>query len=382
MFGGSFLTFWATTDSEDEKQAGISLQAFPTKVMLVGLQGTGKTTTAAKLALFYKQKGKRVLLVATDLKRPAACEQLQTLAKSIDVPIVLPSSPSENLSAVVAAGLQAGREQGADLIIVDTAGRVQVDETLMGELAEMKSQIAPHEILLVADAMTGQMAVSVAEQFHQSVGITGVVLTKTEGDARGGALLSIRAMTGAPVRFVGVGESVDALEPFYPSRMASRILGMGDILSLVNKVEQAVSLEQAIAAQEKIQSNRFTLEEFKDQLVQMKKMGDFGKILEMIPGMQGMASRIDGNQVQKELKHTEAILSSMTPGERVDPDVIDGNRRKRIAGGSGTSVQDVNRLLKQFYQTKKMLKSVSGGKRGMRGAVSALSGWASSGRRG
>lgn len=249
----------------------------------------------------------------------------------------------------------------------------------MNELTKMKAMIAPQEVLLVADAMTGQTAVSVAQQFHQKVGLTGVILTKTEGDARGGALLSIRAVTGAPIKFIGVGESVSAIEPFYPDRMASRILGMGDILSLVEQVEKNVSYEQAKRVEEKIRSDRFTLEDFREQLVQIKKMGPLGKMFEMIPGMRGVANLPDSDQVEKELRHTEAILSSMTQNERYDPDIINGSRRKRIAAGSGTSVQDINRLLKQFYQAKKMLKSVSAGKKVL--GASALSGWSSPGRR-
>ncbi len=343
------------------QNTGITFEKIPTKVMLVGLQGTGKTTSAAKLALFYKRQGKKVLLVATDLKRPAACEQLHTLAKGIDVPIVLPNGKTD-LFSVVAAGLEAGREQAVDLLIFDTAGRIEADEALMKELAEIRSWVAPEEVLLVADAMTGQSAVHVAERFHQSIGVSGVILTKTEGDARGGAMLSVRTVTGAPIRFMGVGEKVDALELFHPDRMASRILGMGDILSLVEQVEKRFSKEQAIHVAKKIKSDQFTLEDFLQQLVQIKGMGNIGEILNMIPGVGSMAKLPDSNQMDKELRHSTAILSSMTAKERLNPDSINGSCRVRIAKGSGTSVQEVNRLLKQFFQAKKMLKSVSTGK--------------------
>jgi signal recognition particle subunit SRP54 len=343
------------------QNTGIAFNTTPTKVMLVGLQGTGKTTSAAKLALFYKRQGKKVLLVATDLKRPAACEQLHTLAKGIDVPIVLPNGKTDLLS-VVAAGLEAGQAQGVDLLIFDTAGRIEADEALMKELADIRSWVAPEEVLLVADAMTGQSAVQVAERFHQSIGVSGVILTKTEGDARGGAMLSVRAVTGAPIRFMGIGEKVEALELFHPDRMASRILGMGDILSLVEQVEKKFSKEQACHVAEKIKSDQFTLEDFLQQLVQIRGMGDIGEILNMIPGVRGMAKLPDSGQMDKELRHSTAILSSMTLKERRDPDSINGSCRVRIAKGSGTSVQEVNRLLKQFFQAKKMLKSVSTGK--------------------
>ncbi len=343
-----------------EKSVGISLQPTITKVMLVGLQGTGKTTTAGKLAKHFKQQGKKVLFVATDLKRPAACEQLETLAKSIDVPIVLPRS-GDDVFSVIANGLALGKEQGVDILIIDTAGRVAVDEALMDELSEMKSRVAPDEVLFIADAMTGQTAVNVAQRFHEAVGITGIILTKTEGDARGGAILSIRAITGAPVKFIGTGEKLDALEVFHPDRMASKILGMGDVLSLVELAEKNFSFEQTALLQEKVKSDQFTLEDFRDQIKQIKKMGNLTKVFEMIPGMKGMANKVPEGQMDKELLHTEAILSSMTLMERRDPDIINGSRRKRIANGSGTLVQEINRLLKQFSDAKKMFKTMSGG---------------------
>ncbi len=354
-----------------EKSAGVALVSNPpTKIMLVGLQGTGKTTTVAKMARLYKSERKQVLLVATDLKRPAACDQLQTLAKGIDVPVILPG-PGEDLFSVVERGLKAGQTQCADILIFDTAGRVQVDDALMDELGEMKTRIAPHEVLLVADAMTGQAAVHVAQRFHETVGITGVILTKAEGDARGGALLSIRAVTGAPIKFIGVGEKLTAFEPFYPDRMASRILGMGDMLSLIEQAEKTFSHQETKKVQEKIRSNQLTLDDFREQLGQMKKIGDPRRLLEMIPGMRGIGGgnmRLpDPSEMERELRHTEAILSSMTRQERANPDWINGSRRKRIAKGSGTSVQEINRLLKQFDQAKKLLKQVSAG--------SGKSGW-------
>ncbi|MBI3357998.1 MAG: signal recognition particle protein, partial [Nitrospirae bacterium] len=348
-----------------EKGAGIALKSSPARVMLVGLQGTGKTTSAAKLAKFYKQQGKKVLLVATDLKRPAASEQLQTLAKSIDVEVVMPR-PVGDVFSVIDNGLAMGKGQGADLLIIDTAGRVTVDEALMEELSQMKARAQPDEVLLVADAMTGQTAVNVAQSFHQRVGITGVILTKTEGDARGGAILSIRAITGAPVKFIGVGEKLDAFEVFHPDRMASRILGMGDILSLVELAEKSFSSEQSAHTKEKVKTGQFTLEDFRGQLAQIKKMGNLAKVFEMIPGIQEMTKLANPMQMEKELGHAEAMISSMTPLERENPDIINGSRRKRIAAGSGTSVQEINRLLKKFFEAKKMFRSMSVGN-GVRG---------------
>jgi signal recognition particle subunit SRP54 len=348
-----------------EKGKGIALSsAPPTVVMLVGLQGSGKTTTAGKLARLYKREGKRVLLVAADLQRPAAVDQLQTLGRNIEVPVLLPESEKDPV-VVVRRGVSQGKEQGFDLVIVDTAGRLQIDEPLMLELVRMKSQVGPHEILFVADAMTGQTAVNVAQTFHQKLGLTGIILTKTEGDARGGALLSIRSTTGSPVKFIGTGEKLDAFEPFHPDRMASRILGMGDVLSLVELAEQNYSKEQASQLAKKIRNEQFTLEDFSQQLKQLKKMGSLEKILEMIPGVKNLRSLPDQEEMEKEMKHVEAIISSMTPRERQEPGMINGSRRKRISRGSGTSVQEINRLLKQFYQAKKMLKAFSGGKKGL-----------------
>ncbi|HEY5599094.1 MAG TPA: signal recognition particle protein, partial [Candidatus Manganitrophaceae bacterium] len=345
-----------------EKGVGIPLASTPpTVVMLVGLQGSGKTTTAGKLARFYKKEGRRVLLVAADLQRPAAVDQLQTLGKNLEIPVAAPES-EKDAATLIERAVARGRSEGFDLVIVDTAGRFQIDEPLMEELVQIKSKTPPNEILLVADAMTGQTAVHVAEAFHKRLGITGVILTKTEGDARGGAILSIRSMTGAPVKFIGTGEKLDAFEPFYPDRMASRILGMGDVLSLIELAERNYSKEQAQILDEKIRKEQFTLEDFSQQLKQLKKMGSLEKILEMIPGVKNLKALPDSDQMEKEMKHVEAIISSMTLRERRDPNVINGSRRKRISKGSGASVQEVNRLLKQFYQAKKMMKRLSGGR--------------------
>ena len=345
-----------------EKGVGIPLASTPpTVVMLVGLQGSGKTTTAGKLARFYKKEGRRVLLVAADLQRPAAVDQLQTLGKNLEIPVAAPES-EKDAETLIERAVALGRSEGFDLVVVDTAGRFQIDEPLMEELVQIKSKTPPDEILLVADAMTGQTAVHVAEAFHKRLGITGIILTKTEGDARGGAILSIRSMTGAPVKFIGTGEKLDAFEPFYPDRMASRILGMGDVLSLIELAERNYSKEQAQILDEKIRKEQFTLEDFSQQLKQLKKMGSLEKILEMIPGVKNLKALPDSDQMEKEMKHVEAIISSMTPRERRDPTIINGSRRKRISKGSGASVQEVNRLLKQFYQAKKMMKRLSGGR--------------------
>lgn len=343
---------------------GISLASKPpTVIMLVGLQGSGKTTTAGKLARFFREKGKRVVLVAADLQRPAAVDQLETLGKSIEVPVVLPEQEKDPVAAAK-KGIDYGKTHGFDVVILDTAGRIEINEPLMEELSRMKSDTTPHEILLVADAMTGQTAVNIAETFHQKLSLTGIILTKTEGDARGGAILSIRAVTGAPVRFIGTGEKLDALELFHPDRMASRILGMGDVLSLVELAEEKVDKAEAALLKKKLQKDQFTLDDFSGQLQQMKKMGGAAKLLEMIPGMQRMKALPDQAKIEKEIKSVQAMISSMTIKERNDPGIITGSRRKRISRGSGTSVQDLNRLLKQFYQTKKMMKRMSSGKRG------------------
>lgn len=348
---------------------GLSLSSKPpTVILLAGLQGAGKTTTAGKIARFFLNKNRRVVLIAADLQRPAAVDQLTILGKGIGVPVVRPDSEKEAVE-VVQRGIDYSIEHGSDVVIIDTAGRLEVDQALMEELSQMKARFEPHEILLVADAMTGQSAVHVAQSFHQKLGLTGIVLTKTEGDARGGAVLSIRSVTGAPIRFLGTGEKLDALETFYPDRMASRILGMGDILSLVELAEENTSREEAAQLQKKFRKNEFTLEDFSSQLKQLKKMGGAAKIMDMIPGMNRLKLQPDQGKVEKGMKSVEAIISSMTINERKDPSVINGSRRKRISRGSGTSVQEVNRLLKQYYQAKKMMKRMSSGKRGGMGGI-------------
>lgn len=332
----------------------------PTLVMLVGLQGSGKTTTAAKLAKRFKEEGRRVLLTAADPKRPAAVDQLVSLGRQIGVEVVEPISASAHATCLAAA--QQGRAGGYDLVVFDTAGRLHIDEGLMEELSTLKRSLIPHESLLVADAMTGQDAVQQALRFHQAVGLTGVVLTKLDGDARGGAMLSIKAVTGLPIKYIGVGEKLDALEPFHPDRMASRILGMGDVLTLIERAEEAVTEEQGAELEEKWRTQTFTLEDFRDQIRKLKKIGSFEQVLGMLPGgsrlMESIAgqSGLDG---EKELVRVEAIINSMTVRERKEPSVINGSRRRRIARGSGTTVQEVNRLLRRFLEVKRLISSLS-----------------------
>ncbi len=331
----------------------------PVAIMLVGLQGSGKTTSAAKLARYLKtERGRRPYLVPADVYRPAAIEQLTTLGKQLDVP-VHPSATSTSPVDLAKAGVTAARASGQDTVIIDTAGRLHIDEELMAELVAMKSAIAPKYVFLVADAMTGQDAVNVAQGFHERLQIDGVILTKLAGDARGGAALSVRAVTGAPIFFVGMGEKLDALEPFHPDRMASRILGQGDVLSLIEKVEKAYDQKQAEALEKKLRKNEFTLEDFRDQLQMVKKLGSMGDLLGMIPGMKKIAGKLDPGVADHELKRIEAIINSMTKEERRNDAILNGSRRKRIALGSGTSVADVNKFLKQYAQTKKMMKKLT-----------------------
>ncbi|MCL1791609.1 MAG: signal recognition particle protein [Peptococcaceae bacterium] len=327
----------------------------PTLVMLVGLQGAGKTTHAAKLAHFYKKQGKHPLMVACDIYRPAAVHQLRVLGEQIGVPVF---AQEQTKPAVIAAGaLREAERNGLDMVIIDTAGRLHINEELMAELGEIKATVGPHEIIIVVDAMIGQDSVNVAEQFHQKLGLTGVILSKLDGDTRGGAALSVKAVTGCPIKFAGVGEKIDALEIFYPERMASRILGMGDVLTLIEKAEQAVDAEKARQLEEKMRNQELDLEDFLDQIGALRKMGSMSSILEMIPGVgkQLKDVTIDENQFNQ----AEAIIRSMTPAERRTPSIIKDSRKKRIAAGSGTSVQDVGRLLKQYDQSKKMMKQMS-----------------------
>jgi len=327
----------------------------PTVYMICGLQGSGKTTLSGKLALHAKRKNKKPLLVACDIYRPAAVKQLETVGKSIDVETfhLEGKKPPE----IAREAKKYAEKNFFDLILIDTAGRLHVDEELMVELEEMKGKIDPDELLLVADAMTGQDAVNVAEQFHGRLDLTGVVLSKLDGDARGGAALSIRAVTGCPIKMVSVGEKLSELEPFHPDRMASRILGMGDIVSLVEKAQETVDQEQAQKLEEKIRKNSFTLEDFYDQLQQIKRMGPLESIIGMIPGV---GKALKGVQIDESgMVRVEAMIQSMTPYERQNPHVIDGSRKKRIASGSGSSVQAVNQLLKQFNAMRKMMKNVN-----------------------
>jgi len=348
----------------------------PTVMMLVGLQGSGKTTTTGKLAKYFKDDGKRVLLVAADPRRPAAGDQLASLGAELDVPVHRGTNEGESGAQAVQTckdGVVRARKHGYDVVLLDTGGRLHIDEELMQELVDIKTGVQPQEVLLVADSMTGQEAVAVAGRFNEAIGLTGIILTKVEGDARGGAVLSIRAATGKPIKFLGVGEKLDALEPFFPDRMASRILGMGDMLTLIEKAQETFSQEQAEALQKKVSSNTLTLEDFRDQIQQVNKLGSFDQIIDMLPGgqkikkMMGAAGDGNGNAVvpEKEMKHVVAMIDSMTPKERRDHTILNGNRKKRIAKGSGTSVQEINRLIKQFLDARRMMKSLIGGQMGM-----------------
>lgn len=328
----------------------------PTILLLVGLQGAGKTTHAAKLAQMLKKQGKHPLMVACDIYRPAAIKQLQVLGEQIKVPVFaqVDKSPVD----IAKASLQHAASQGLDVVIMDTAGRLHINEELMGELQAIKDTVHPHEILLVVDAMTGQDAVNVAEAFHNQLGLGGVILTKLDGDTRGGAALSVKAVTGCPIKFAGIGEKIDALEAFHPDRMASRILGMGDVLTLIEKAQQAFDEKKTKEMEQKLRQQEFSLDDFLDQMQQLKKMGPLSSILEMIPGMGKQLKDVQINE--KDMSHVEAIIRSMTLDERRKPVLIKDSRKKRIAKGSGTSVQEVGRLLKQFEQMQKMMKQFAG----------------------
>jgi signal recognition particle subunit SRP54 len=332
----------------------------PSVILMVGLQGSGKTTQVGKLALRLKEQGRRSLMVAADVYRPAAIEQLQTLGKQIDLPVF--ERGTGDPVKIARDGVAEARRLGLSTVIVDTAGRLQIDAALMDELERIKAAVAPKEILLVADAMTGQEATSVARGFHERLGITGIILTKMDGDTRGGAALSIHSETGAPIKFVGVGEKLSALEPFYPDRLASRILGMGDMLTLIEKTQGLYSQEQAKQLEEKLLKHSFTLDDFLEQLRQMRKLGSMTDLLKMVPGL---SNRLPKNFEipDKDLAKIEAIICSMTRRERRTPDLLNGSRRKRIALGSGTQVSDVNRLVKQFEQSRQMMKHIGGGKK-------------------
>jgi len=331
---------------------------YPSVLLMVGLQGSGKTTTSGKLALWLSRRKKRPILVSTDVYRPAAREQLAVIAQAVGIPCFKGDGINSPIELALAARKDAA-DRGHDVLIVDTAGRLHIDEPLMKEVSELRAALRPTEVLLVADAMVGQDAVKSAQEFHERLGATGVILTKLDGDARGGAALSIRHVTGQPIKFIGVGEKYDALEVFYPDRIVSRILGMGDILSLIEKAEQAIDRKKALEVHEKLQTDSFTLADFRDQLVQMRSLGPLDQMLGMLPRV-GVLKNIGKVKVdEKELIRIEAIINSMTEKERRRHDIINGKRRKRIARGSGTTVQQVNQVLKQYVQMRKMMKSMS-----------------------
>ena len=334
----------------------------PSVAMLVGLQGGGKTTSAAKLALHLKQSGQRSLLVAADTKRPAAIQQLITLGKQIDIP-VYSEDPKVPPPTICAHAIKRAKELGVSWVILDTQGRLHVDEAMMQELTEIKKVIQPSEALLIVDAMTGQEAVKVAEEFNSSVGLTGVILTKMDGDARGGAALSVRSVTGVPIKFMGMGEKIEALETFHPDRLASRILGMGDMLTLIEKTEHTYDEKKAQEMEKKLRSATFDMEDLLEQFRQIKKMGPLSQVIDMIPGISSLKRREPAEEEESQMKKMEAIILSMTPDERRNPHIIDGSRRRRIARGSGTTPQDINQLLNQFRQTQKLMKQM-GSKKG------------------
>jgi signal recognition particle subunit SRP54 len=335
----------------------------PNVIMLVGLQGSGKTTSAAKLAKFLQKEGQRPLLVAADMYRPAAVHQLQTLGKQLSIPVYTEPAGADPVEICVHA-LDYAREQAATVVLLDTAGRLNIDERMMNEVINIRQRVNPREVLLVADAMTGQEAVRVAGDFHKAVSLTGMILTKMDGDARGGAALSIRSVTGVPIKFMGVGEKTDALEPFYPDRLAGRILGMGDVLSLIERAQETIDQEEALKAQARLQQGKFDLEDFLNAMRQMKRMGSLRSIMEMLPGfnkltsMEGVEEALEGDA----LKHIEAIILSMTPEERRTPEVLNGSRRKRIAKGSGRTPQEINQLIEQFGEMRTMIRQMSSGK--------------------
>lgn len=344
----------------------------PAIIMLVGLQGSGKTTTVGKLGKLLREEYKRKpLLVPADVYRPAAIEQLKTVGRSLNLD-VYDSKQDQDPVAITKDAVANASNRGFDVVIIDTAGRLQIDTELMKELQEISEAVKPHEILLVADAMTGQEAVNVAKGFDEALEIDGLILTKLDGDARGGAALSMRAVTGRPIKFIGVGEKLDALEPFHPERMASRILGMGDVLTLIEKAVKQVNVEDTVALQKKMRKNEFGLDDFLSQMQMIKKMGSLSSLASMMPGMGKMASQLDSQEVERETKRLEAIILSMTPKERRNPGILNGSRRKRIAGGSGTSVEAVNKLLKNFLEMKKMMSKVA--KMGMGNMAGMLGG--------
>ena len=331
----------------------------PHIIMLVGLQGSGKTTTAAKLALHLRQEGQRPLLVATDTRRPAAIDQLEVLGRELEIPVYGEKGGSP--VAISAQALERAQKGAYSVAILDTQGRLHIDRELMNELVEMKDRVSPDEVLLVADSMTGQDAVRLAQEFHQQVGLTGLILTKIDGDARGGAALSIRAVSGVPIKFLGTGEKPSALEAFHPDRLASRILGMGDILTLIERAEASFEEEEARRVEEKLRTATFDLEDFRQQLQQVKQMGPLSQLMEMIPGFANLSRSLPQEVTDQQVKKIEAIINSMTPEERRNPRIIGGGRKRRIARGSGTTVQEVNQLLGQFRQMQKLMKRLTFG---------------------
>jgi len=349
----------------------------PHVIMLVGLQGSGKTTTAAKLATTLRKGGQRPLLVAADTYRPAAITQLEVLGKQLDVPV---HSEGNKVPPpkICANAVKRARESAYSVVLLDTAGRLHIDDQMMGELEQVKAQVKPQEVLLVVDAMTGQDAVRVADDFNQRVGLTGLILTKVDGDARGGAAISVRSVTGVPIKYLGVGEKTDALEVFYPDRLASRILGMGDVLTAIEKAQQVVDQDQALKMGKKLVKGEFDLEDFRDQLQQLKKMGPISQLLDMLPGMSQLTKGLTPDVTDQQMKVIEAIINSMTPQERRNPRIINASRKRRIARGSGTTVVEVNDLLTQFRQMQRMMKQLTGGGKhgrgGRRGLLSMLGG--------
>ncbi len=349
----------------------------PHVIMLVGLQGSGKTTTAAKLALTLRKGGQRPLMVAADIRRPAAITQLEVLGRQLDIPV---HSEGNKVPPpkICANSIKRARESAYSVVLLDTAGRLHIDEEMMHELEQVKAQTKPQEVLLVVDAMTGQDAVRVADEFNQRVGVTGLILTKVDGDARGGAAISVRSVTGVPIKFLGVGEKTDALESFHPDRLAGRILGMGDVLTAIEKAQEVMDQEQALRMGQKLVKGEFDLEDFLDQLQQLKKMGPISQLLDMIPGMGKLTQDLAPDVTDQQMKTIEAIINSMTPQERRSPRIINASRKRRIARGSGTTVPEVNDLLSQFRQMQRMMKQLTGGKRrgrgGMRGLMSMLGG--------
>ena len=348
----------------------------PTIVMMCGLQGSGKTTHCAKLAGYYKNKGRRPLLVACDIYRPAAIDQLKIVGERVNTPVF--EMGTENPVTIAKKAVLHARDYGNDIVILDTAGRLHIDQELMDELQNIKTQVGPHEILLVVDAMTGQDAVNVAKSFDEAMGITGVIMTKMDGDTRGGAALSVKAVTGRPIKFVGMGEKLDALEPFYPDRMSSRILGMGDVLTLIDKAQQNIDEKQAEKIAKKLEKNKFDLEDLVEQMRQVRKMGSLESLLSMIPGVGVKLNEEQAEAGEKNLRQMEVIIDSMTVRERRKPDILSPSRKRRIATGSGTQVEDVNRLLRQYRDMQKMFKMMSGksgtGKKKRRAGLPGLGG--------